>query len=424
MRRRLALTVVATTSLVLVAFLVPLALLVRDLAAARATTAAEQDARALVQIVASVPDRAALQVAVERVDAASARAASVFLPDGRVLGTPARRDGSVAAAARGRAFTTDTGTGRAVLVPVRLSSGQTAVVRVHVPRALQSRGVPPAITVLVALGVTLLAVATVVADRLARAVVRPVEEQAAVARELASGRLDARVSLTGPPEVVAVGTALNRLAAHIRELLTAERERVADLSHRLRTPLTVLRLDVEALRDPAEAARLAADVDAVEYTVSSVIREARSSTDEAVLPASTDLGAVVRSRVGFWRPLAEDQRRRVSVEVPAEPCLVPVRETDLVAALDALIENVFAHTPEGVGFRVVATVQPDATRRLIVADDGPGLPGEVVARGVSGGRSTGLGLDIARRTAADAGGSLRRLPSPRGTVLALDFPPR
>ena len=54
----------------------------------------------------------------------------------------------------------------------------------------------------------------------------------------------------GPEEVRRVGAALNRLAGRIDELLAAERETVADLSHRLRTPLTAVRLDVESLPTP------------------------------------------------------------------------------------------------------------------------------------------------------------------------------
>ena len=74
---------------------------------------------------------------------------------------------------------------------------------------------------------------------------------------------------------------LNRLAVRIGELLAHERETVADLSHRLRTPLTALRIDAESLRDGDEMARgLSADVGAVERTVSEIIREARRPTGE------------------------------------------------------------------------------------------------------------------------------------------------
>lgn len=93
--------------------------------------------------------------------------------------------------------------------------------------------------------------------------------------QLEGGDLTARVVPTGPPEIREVGTALNRLAERIRELLQSDRETVADLSHRLRTPVTALRLDAEALRDPEEAERLSGDVDELQRAVDRIIRAAR-----------------------------------------------------------------------------------------------------------------------------------------------------
>ena len=90
MRRRVLLLVAATTSLVLVAFLVPLALLVRTVAAERAVLAATADAQALTALVA-VADPAALAVAVAQVDATSPAQVSVFPPTDAVLGAPAPR---------------------------------------------------------------------------------------------------------------------------------------------------------------------------------------------------------------------------------------------------------------------------------------------------------------------------------------------
>ena len=73
---------------------------------------------------------------------------------------------------------------------------------------------------------------------------------AETAQQLSVGDTTARAPTDGPREVAEVGMALNRLADRIDELIAEERETVADLSHRLRTPLTTLRLDAEALRDP------------------------------------------------------------------------------------------------------------------------------------------------------------------------------
>jgi signal transduction histidine kinase len=95
------------------------------------------------------------------------------------------------------------------------------------------------------------------------------------------------------------------------------------------------------------------------------------------------------------------------VEVSREPAIVQVSRDDLAACADVLLENVFTHTPEGAGLAVRLSHRAGGGAWLVVADDGPGFPaGGPVRRGLSGGGSTGLGLDIARRVAEESGGTL------------------
>ncbi len=133
-------------------------------------------------------------------------------------------------------------------------------------------------------------------------------------------------------------------------------------------------------------------------------------------------------RAGFWLPLAEDQDRRMTVELAPAPVPVLVSRADLMACADILLENVFAHTPEGVAFTIRLSRRAGGGAWLVVADDGPGF-GDVdpTQRGLSRGGSTGLGLDIARRIAEGSGGSLvaGRSASGGGAVtLGLGFPAR
>ncbi|MEV5502198.1 HAMP domain-containing sensor histidine kinase [Nonomuraea fuscirosea] len=393
MRRWLALLVAATTSLVLIALLVPMALLIRAVAEngamSRATTAAESVA------VAVGTDE--LAVAVEQVS----RPVTVFLPGGGLIGAQAARSDAVRLAATGRSVTAEAPGGREVLVSAQSPEG-TAVIRVFVADAEVMRGVREAWLALLLLGLGLVVLGIALADRLALAVTRPVDGLARVSHRLAGGDLSARAEPGGPPEVRSVALALNHLAARIDELLVAERESVADLSHRLRTPLTGLRLDAESLRDPEEAARVQARVDALERAVSSVITEARHRSAGR---ESCDAAAVVRERVRFWSVLAEDQGREVTVTLPDGPLPVAVGAEELAASVDALLGNVFAHTPEGVSMAV--RLRPHPTGALLsVEDAGPGFEPALLERGNSGGGSTGLGLDIARRSAESSGGGL------------------
>ncbi len=420
MRRQLVLLATATTLLVVVAFLLPLALLLRTLAADRAVTQALQEAQGLAVLVAvSTPEQ--LPPAVSLLDSGSPRAVTVYLPDGSTLGAPAGPLNALAAS--GRSFTADADGGREVFVPVDLEDGGRAVVRSHVPDALLGRGVRPAVAVLVGLGAGLLLLAVLVADRLARGTVRPVTALAGAARRLSEGELTARVDPAGPPEVRDVGVAVNALGRRIEELLVAERESVADLSHRLRTPLTALRLDAEGLRDPAEASRLEADVAAVERTVDEVIRSARRSVREGG-HAACDAAAVVAERAAFWAVLAEDQGRPWRVELAPEEHQVRLAAADLAAAVDALLGNAFAHTPDTAAVDVRVERRDDAVA-VEVADRGPGLPPGALRRGESSAGSTGLGLDIARRTAEASGGRLLVEDRPGGgaRVVMLLAPP-
>jgi signal transduction histidine kinase len=294
-------------------------------------------------------------------------------------------------------------------------------VRAYAPEPVLHQGVLRTLTVLAMLGVVLFGLGMVLADRLGRRLVGSVTALAAVADRLGTGDLTARVELSPTPELRRVGNELNHLAGRIQELLMAEREDVADLAHRLRTPVTALRLDVDSVRDPTDRRRLGADIDALSRLIDEVIRTARRPVREGVRP-SADLVQVTADRVAFWSVLADDAGRPVRCVLPAGPVLVRASPEDLVVALDALLENVFSHTPDDATLRVEVTGGDGDGRDgdggvVTVEDAGPGFASTAAGRGVSAGGSTGLGLDIARRTAAAAGGSMHIGTSSLGGAL-------
>ena len=408
MRRRISWLVMATTSAVVVAFVIPLCLLVRTLAEDRAMAAADQEARNVAILVATLPDGASLRGLVTELDRRGTPSTSVLTSDHRVIGSDPgmRRDPEVRRAAQGEGFQVVDGRGGRVLLPVVLPSG-TAVVRSSVTPEDLRRGVARAWAGIIGLGVVLLALALVIALRLGRRVSEPVLQVAAVSHRLREGDLRARAPTTGPPETQELARALNGLAERIVELLAAERAAVADLSHRLRTPVTALRLDAEAVRDDALAARLGEHIAVLQRSIDAIVKEARRPV-RTDLAATGDATAAVRDRVGFWGALAEDQGRDLAVALPDHAVVVPVAPDDLADLLDVLVDNVFAHTPDGTPFEVSLTVREDDAV-LRVADRGPGPEphGERVG-------STGLGLQIARRIAAAAGGGLRVEARPGG----------
>jgi len=409
--------------MVVIAFVVPLALLVQTVARDRAISAAETEARSLAPVLAAVHDESTLDSVIQSTADTNTGSLTVFMPDGRVIGHPAAVDSDVAAARAGKSFTSAISSGVAVLVPVLIADSGTAVIRVSVPDSRLREGVTEAWLTLAVTGLTLVLVAVVVADRIATGVVDPTRVLADAARRLAGGELATRVDPSGPPEVMEVGRAFNILADRIGSLLAAEREAAADLSHRLRTPLAALRLDFDRPVDSSWRDRLDADVDAMQRGVDAVIRDLRRHSREGVRPES-DLSSVTRERVAFWAALAEDQGRPLRLFVAPEPRPVALHRDDLVAVLDAVLENVFAHTPESCAVEVRVESLEGGRSRLVVEDDGPGLSSLVIARGMSRSQSTGLGLDIVRRTAETAHGTLTASNRPEGgTRIEVDLGP-
>jgi signal transduction histidine kinase len=415
-RRRIILVVLATTCLVVVAFAVPLAALVRSVARDRAIASAERDVAAMSPTLAG-PDLTPDVVASAVQDTGTGRAGrmAVWLPDGTMVGDGEQADEDSVELARrqARSFSRERDGDVELYQPVVLGTNSTAVVYARVPPELLDEGVTTAWLALAGVAVVLVLAAVVIADRLARSVTRDATELSATARALAAGQGDARADPGPTPELADAARALNMLADRIDELRTAERERVADLSHRLRTPLTALRLDAEAAGDPA----LVADVERLEGAISELIHSARRPLHPGMVGAVCDLVSVARERAEFWSALAEDDGREWTLDVNGAhgPCPVALSSGEAAAALDALVGNVFAHTPEGTPYAVRVEVA-DGTARLVVADAGAGIhaPGDALDRGVTGGGSTGLGLDIARQAAEAAGGSIAIDRSSRG----------
>ncbi len=406
MRRQITWLVAATTSAVVIAFIVPLCVLVANLAEDRAANRARQQAQTVSTLVASVDSERVLSQALD-LFTAQGMVVAVHTPSGRVLGrddSPGDETAEVAQARSTRmASTVRTDEGLDVVVPVQTEAGIT-VVEASVTDAELRQGVAAAWATIIALGLLLVGLAAVIALRLGRRVSVPVTDLAAVAHRIREGELGTRAALTGPPETVELAGALNQLADRIDVLVTAERESVADLGHRLRTPVTALRLDTDLVADPEVCSRLRHHVDELQRSVDSIVREARRPLRTA-LPTGCDLGPVVRARAAFWEPLAQDQGRPFEVSTPDAPAPVGLAREDVADLVDVLLDNVFAHTPEGAAASVSVRVD-GPTVRVVVADAGPGASSDALERGRSGTGSSGLGLDITRRIAEGAGGTV------------------
>ena len=413
LRSRITWLAAALVAGVVISFVIPLCLLVRTMAEERAVSATNSDAQSVAMIVAGVDDPASLPAVLAPTLGARTATTTVALPSGQLIGGP-----------------TTTGPDRFhVLIPVGVADG-VAIVHSVTDLGRVRRGVYGSWAILVAVGLLLVVVSVLVARRQSARISTPVVAMAGVAHRLRSGDFEARAAATGPVEVVELGHALNQLADRIEDLLRIEREGAADLSHRLRTPVTALRLDTDQVEDPTVRARLRSHVEDLHRAIDSVVADARRPSRDA-MGGWCDARVVLADRAHHWGPLAEDQGRMTTViggsangsasgaagesvtgEHPGgehaayRPALVGLAARDLADLLDNLVDNAFAHTPEETPIRLELHVV-DGLVVLRVEDGGDGSPDTVAfARGESGAGSTGLGLDIVRRLAADAGGSV------------------
>src|SRR4029453_19037866 len=211
----------------------------------------------------------------------------------------------------------------------------------------------------------------IVVDRLRPGGVSSGRNLVHAAMAVGGGDLGVRIQPSGPRELAEAGYAFNRMADRLITSRTSEREMVADLSHRLRTPLTVLRLDAEAL-DPDDThigeysaaeldrrrgiRRIRQAIVTLEGEVDQLINTTRKAVAAQVAATSEDglcAGSEgVRERMVFWSALAGDQNRQYRVVGAHLRIPVPVARAELAAALDAVLGNVFRYPPQGTSFEV------------------------------------------------------------------------
>jgi signal transduction histidine kinase len=274
---------------------------------------------------------------------------------------------------------------------------------------------------IVPLTVIMLAVVLLVVRR----ALRPVEKAATGVAAIRSPEQAVRLDLSGAPaEVVALGSAVNGLLDRLELALASHREFAANVAHELRTPLSLLMLELGKLETP-EAAQMREDVQALTRLVDQLLAVARIETVKPEDLETLDAAQLVKSVVMRMAPAVIAQGRELELEVEG---VVAVRgEGEAIAgALRNLIENAVRAAPLGSAVKV--KVGPGA--EISVMDKGPGIAEADIPRifdryrqgdrKVSG--SAGLGLSIVKRTMERHGGSVRLATKPgEGCVFTLVF---
>lgn len=349
-----------------------------------------------------VVDGDLIRAAIGRTPAGAAGELAVYLPGSRTIGAGHAAFTDVTEVQRSQRAGWF---GPTLLTPVRLPDGSVAVVEVYVP--WWHVVVPWARRVGVFAGGAVLAVgiAALVGWWRTRPIVGAVRAIVTAAGTIGQGRRGVEIPASDAAEINQLIGTLNQISARVEKLIASEREFVADLSHRLRTPLTALRLDSESIGAGPVAERVRHAVTALETDVDDLIRSAERST--ALTADSCDLAKVVRDRMAFWSTLADHQGRGCHFDCDVTEAPVGLPDKEVGAVVDSLLGNIFQHTPPGTPF-AATVVRYAGWVTLVIEDGGPGIADTEAAlrRGTSGRGSTGLGLDIARHAVEATGGTI------------------
>ena len=459
MTRRLVLSYLTITVIVLVLLELPLAVFFRQREVDGLTVDAERDATVLATYYEDALEgqlELEPQAAVDYAERTGARVVVVD-PDGISLidtGADTPRDLSTrpeieAALAGERATGTrrsDTLDTELLYVAVPVASGGTVHggLRVTLDAEEVNERVWRFWLGLIAVGVVILVVMGGVGWIIARSVTRPIRRLQIAAARFSDGDLTPTSPAKGaPPELVDLEVAMNAMAVRLDDLIARQRSFVADASHQLRTPLTALRLRLENLQSDVETAGSDVDLDAFDDQLDRAIDETNrlSGLIDGLLqlaraespppPVPTGLTTLAGDRVDTWTAVAELEGVGVELDAPDDDILALAIPGSVEQILDNLLDNAIKSSPAGT--TVTVRLVPGAPfHELAISDQGSGLTAdereqalERFWRADSTSAGTGLGLSIVRSLAEASGGTVQLEPNtPTGVVAVVRLPAR
>jgi signal transduction histidine kinase len=298
----------------------------------------------------------------------------------------------------------------------RGSEDVAGAVRVAEPDARIDARIHRAWLIMSIAGLLALVIAWVVAAAQARRLSRPITNLATSAERLGAGGVVLAQDRTGISELDLLGDTLASSSVRLAELIARERAFTADVSHQLRTPLTGLRLLIEAdVPEGRVRAELLGEVNRLQLTVEHLLALTRDQLPAASSHALRDVVADAQRR---WTPRLAAGGRDLAVSVETHIGSVNGSATALSQILDVLIDNAATH---GSGVITVVARSAPGGAALEVRDEGSGIPISEVAKIFERhhGAGTGIGLALARSLAEADGGRLllTQLSPPQFTVL-------
>jgi signal transduction histidine kinase len=272
-----------------------------------------------------------------------------------------------------------------------------------------------------------LVVAIVGAVRWVRRTAGPIGEVMEAADRVAGGDYAVRVSERGPPDVRRLARRFNDMTERLQESEERRRRLLADVAHEVRTPLSVIRGDVEGMLDgvyPADAEHLGRLLDQSDVLARLLDDLRTPSTAQAgqlrLHPEPVDPAALVEGAVAAFAARAGSEGVELLTEVPEGLPALEVDPVRIGEVLSNLLSNAVRHTPRGGRVSIAPSADREAVR-FSVSDTGPGIAPEVLphlferfTRSADTGGS-GLGLAIAKSLVEAHGGTIgAESPPPAG----------
>ncbi|AEG92645.1 sensor histidine kinase [Ramlibacter tataouinensis] len=260
----------------------------------------------------------------------------------------------------------------------------------------------------------LVAVIALVAVVVVQRATRPVRRLSAQLQARPEGDLTAIAAPDAPRELLPLVEATNQVMARLAQLLDNQKRFVRDTAHQLRTPLAVLKTQVQsALRGDMDArdalAEINATVDRATQLANQMLSLAKVEQLRQQPASSSDWAAVVRAVALELSPLVAD--KDLDFEIDTQPAPVRSHEWMLRELSRNLLHNAIRHGPAG-GRLSVRLVTDGRWAALTVADSGPGIAVELRGRlfqPFAAGRAhggSGLGLAICHEIVSALGGTL------------------